>query len=168
MSLVSLLDCFDALVCFDGGGWYGPLNGIGYGHCDTHNHISSSPPSGDHPQAAALGAVRTVDEAWAPDGSTTGFADAFPLLLSSTASLEDLNTKAGGDGSNPSVPMDRFRSNVIVQGGTAWDEDTWKTVHIGNVAFQVAKPCGRCTVRWDWYDDDGCTTSSTTPSVSPI
>ncbi|WP_270947562.1 MOSC domain-containing protein, partial [Klebsiella pneumoniae] len=26
----------------------------------------------------------------------------------------------------------------------AWDEDSWKVIRIGEVVFDVAKPCSRC------------------------
>lgn len=102
---------------------------------------SQTPPPGDHPQAESLGALRATDAAWAPD-SATGFADGFPLLLTSTVSLADLNARSA-----TSIPMNRFRGNVVAQGlSHAWEEDEWKTVEIGGARFNSVKPCGRCTM----------------------
>ena len=67
------------------------------------------------------------------------FADAFPFLLLSEASLADLNNRLESP-----VPMDRFRPNLVVEGCAAYAEDGWKLISIGPVAFVVAKPCSRC------------------------
>ncbi|NQV42030.1 MAG: MOSC domain-containing protein [Candidatus Marinimicrobia bacterium] len=69
------------------------------------------------------------------------FADGYPYLLTSQASLDDLNSRL----SNP-VPMDRFRANLVVSGFDAFAEDGWKRIRIGDVDFMVVKPCARCQV----------------------
>ena len=68
-------------------------------------------------------------------------SDAFPALIISQASLDDLNTRL-----SDSVPMERFRPNLVIGGGTAYQEDGWKTVRIGRVRFQLVKPCARCVI----------------------
>ncbi|MGV9457093.1 MOSC domain-containing protein [Streptomyces sp. NPDC003635] len=91
---------------------------------------------------------RPVDPEYAQPGETVSFADGYPLLLASTASLDALNSLiADGDhaGEGP-LPMNRFRPNVVVSGTEAWAEDDWTRVTIGEVAFRVAKMCGRCVV----------------------
>ncbi|MEV7081472.1 MOSC N-terminal beta barrel domain-containing protein [Streptomyces sp. NPDC093516] len=91
---------------------------------------------------------RPVDPQYARPGETVSFADGFPLLLTTTASLDALNTLiAQGDHADEGpLPMDRFRPNVVVAGTDAWAEDHWSRVAVGEVAFRVAKPCGRCVV----------------------
>jgi uncharacterized protein YcbX len=84
---------------------------------------------------------RQVDPEYGQPGDIVGFADGFPLLLATTASLADLNARLP-----QSVPMDRFRPNVVVEGCAPWEEDDWQRVRIGEVAFRVAKPCGRCSI----------------------
>jgi uncharacterized protein YcbX len=84
---------------------------------------------------------RTVSPQHARPGDIVGFADGFPLLLATTASLDDLNARLPDP-----VPMDRFRPNVVVTGCAPWEEDTWTRVLVGGVPFRVAKPCGRCTI----------------------
>ncbi len=69
------------------------------------------------------------------------FADGFPVLLTSAASLADLNTRLAA-----SVLMSRFRPNLVIDGAAAWAEDTWQRVRIGGVIFRVAKPCDRCVM----------------------
>ncbi|MBT4035629.1 MAG: MOSC domain-containing protein [Candidatus Marinimicrobia bacterium] len=69
------------------------------------------------------------------------FADGYPYLLTSQASLDDLNNRL----TSP-IPMDRFRANLVVSGFEAFAEDDWKRIRIGEVEFLVAKPCARCQV----------------------
>ena len=85
--------------------------------------------------------TRLVDGLYAREGETVSFADGFPLLLISQASLDDLN------GRLPSpVPMNRFRPNLVVEGCEPFAEDGWRRIRIGEVEFQVAKPCSRCVI----------------------
>jgi MOSC domain-containing protein len=88
---------------------------------------------------------RAVDPAYGADGDTVSFADGYPLLLTSTESLVQLNEWLKAAGHQP-VPMNRFRPNVVVSGYQPWDEDRWRRIRIGSVWFRVAKPCGRCVV----------------------
>lgn len=91
---------------------------------------------------------RPVDPEYALPGETVSFADGYPLLVTSVASLEALNSLiAGGDhAAEGPLPMNRFRPNVVVSGTDAWAEDGWSRVEIGEAAFRVAKMCGRCVV----------------------
>lgn len=85
--------------------------------------------------------LRRVDPGYAEPTDVVGFADAFPFLLTSVASLADLNGRAG-----TRLPMDRFRPNLVVSGFEAFAEDAWSRIRIGDVAFRVVKPCARCSV----------------------
>jgi len=91
---------------------------------------------------------RPVDPEFALPGETVTFADGFPLLLTSTSSLDALNSliAEGEHADEGPLPMNRFRPSVIVDGAPAWAEDGWSRITIGEVAFRVAKPCGRCVV----------------------
>jgi uncharacterized protein YcbX len=42
--------------------------------------------------------------------------------------------------------MMRFRPSVVVSGASAWDEDHWRAVRIGEVNFRVTKGCDRCVM----------------------
>jgi uncharacterized protein len=88
---------------------------------------------------------RAVDPDYGADGDTVSFADGYPVLLTSTESLDQLNQWLNAAGDQP-VPMNRFRPNVVVSGYHPWDEDRWRRIRIGAVPFRVAKPCGRCVV----------------------
>lgn len=65
--------------------------------------------------------------------------DATPFHLTSEESLSDLNARAG-----TSLPMHRFRPNLIVRGASPYAEDGWKTVAIGDTVLRWIKPCTRC------------------------
>ncbi|WP_448217034.1 MOSC domain-containing protein [Endozoicomonas sp. 2B-B] len=84
---------------------------------------------------------RQVDLRFANEGDCTGFADGFPFLLTTEASLHELNSRL-----DTPVTMDRFRPNIVVQGTSAYAEDHWQRIKIGEVVFRVAKPCSRCVM----------------------
>jgi uncharacterized protein YcbX len=88
---------------------------------------------------------RAVDPEFGRDGDVVSFADGYPLLLTSTGSLDQLGQWLAAEGERP-VPMNRFRPNVLVTGFAPWAEDRWRRIRIGTVSFRVAKPCGRCMV----------------------
>lgn len=69
------------------------------------------------------------------------FADGYPLLLISQASLDDLNRR-----SPTPQQMRQFRPNLVVSGTEPFAEDGWRRIRIGEVEFLVAKPCSRCVM----------------------
>jgi uncharacterized protein len=85
---------------------------------------------------------RPVDPGHARPDDRVSFADGFPLLLATEASLAALDGLAGG----PALAMARFRPNVVVAGTAPWAEDGWTGVRVGAAAFRAPKPCGRCVV----------------------
>lgn len=91
---------------------------------------------------------RPLTPEFAREGETVSLADAFPLLLTTTASLDALNSLiAQGDHPDEGpLPMNRFRPNVVVEGTAPWAEDGWRRIRIGEVVFRVAKPCARCVI----------------------
>jgi uncharacterized protein len=84
---------------------------------------------------------RSVDAQYARNQDQVSFADAFPLLLISSASLRDLNGRL-----DLPIPMNRFRPNLVVSGCDPYAEDRWKRFSVGTLSFTVSKPCARCTV----------------------
>lgn len=85
--------------------------------------------------------VRQVDQEYAGSADQVGFADGFPFLLISRASLDDLNRRMGLE-----LPMQRFRPNLVVEGCEPYAEDGWKRIRIGAIEFRVVKPCSRCVI----------------------
>lgn len=86
-------------------------------------------------------ALRGVEPGYAPSSQLVNFADGFPLLLVSEASLELLNTRL-----EQPVPMDRFRPNLVLSGAEPNAEDGWKVLRIGAVEVRLVKACSRCAV----------------------
>ncbi|MCH0562348.1 MULTISPECIES: MOSC domain-containing protein [unclassified Streptomyces] len=91
---------------------------------------------------------RPVDPDYALPGETVSFADGFPLLVTTTASLQALNglIARGENAHEGPLPMNRFRPNLVVSGTEAWAEDDWTRIAVGEVEFRVAAMCGRCLV----------------------
>ena len=85
------------------------------------------------------GCQRPVDQRYALTSDLTSFSDGFPFLLTSEASLADLNGRL-----DQPVPMDRFRPNIVINGLEAFAEDHWQRIRIGSVEFRVSKACTRC------------------------
>lgn len=73
------------------------------------------------------------------------FADAFSLLVCSTASLADLNGRLRAKG-GAEVTIERFRPNVVLGSIEAFEEDYADHLMVGGARLQVVKPCVRCTV----------------------
>ena len=86
--------------------------------------------------------VRRVDPRYAlGEQDQVGFADGYPFLLISEASLSDLSSRMA----HP-LPMNRFRPNIVVQGTLPYAEDTWRTIRIGQIVFRIVKACARCEI----------------------
>jgi uncharacterized protein len=85
--------------------------------------------------------ARPVDPDYGRPEDRVSFADGFPLLLAATGSLDALNARLAAP-----LPMTRVRPNVVVAGAGAFEEDEWRQIRIGRVAFRVVKPCARCVV----------------------
>jgi len=83
--------------------------------------------------------VRGVDPDYGNPGDEVSFADGFPMLLITEASLNDLNTRL----EHP-VSMRRFRPNLVVDGDRPYAEDNWHRIRIGEVEFEGVKNCSRC------------------------
>ncbi len=100
-------------------------------------------------------------------GDSLSLADDGPLLLTSEASLVQLNAWVAEDVDEPDVPdldpddlsdgparvtgpgrlsMLRFRPNVVIDGEQPFAEDTWPTVRIGDVDFRTTMVCDRCVM----------------------
>ena len=84
--------------------------------------------------------LRPTDPKYAP-GHRTTFTDGYPLHLVTGASLRELNRRLDED-----VGADRFRPNLLVEGGEPWDEDEWRVIEVGSARLELVKPCARCSV----------------------
>lgn len=93
---------------------------------------------------------RLSDRRWTgAHEAQTAFADGFALLVTSTASLAELNRRLALQGL-PAADMRRFRPNLVLDGIEAHDEDNIDRLEIdtpqGVVTLQLVKPCARCTI----------------------
>ncbi|ARU93539.1 YcbX family protein [Tatumella citrea] len=68
-----------------------------------------------------------------------GFADGYPFLLVSEASFYDLQNRCPAG-----IRIEQFRPNLVVSGSDAWQEDQWSVIRVGDITFDVTKPCSRC------------------------
>ncbi len=67
------------------------------------------------------------------------FTDGYPLLLVNQASVDLLNSKL-----DKPISHLHFRPNIVIKGDSAFIEDNWAHIKIGEVEFEVSKPCSRC------------------------
>jgi uncharacterized protein YcbX len=74
-------------------------------------------------------------------GDTVSYADDYPLLVVSEASLADLNSRL-----ETPVTMKHFRPNIVLSGCEAFEEDTWMKFRIGECEFELAQQCPRCVM----------------------
>ncbi|QIQ21247.1 YcbX family protein [Zophobihabitans entericus] len=73
-----------------------------------------------------------------PDVSLS-FADGYPYLLLNQASLDYLQKICPEQ-----LNIGRFCGNIIISGALPFAEDGWKQIKIGDVIFDLVKPCSRC------------------------
>jgi len=94
---------------------------------------------------------RLADRKWTGElEAEVSFADGFPLLVASTASLAELNRRLAAAG-EPAVTMQRFRPNLVLDGlEQPHDEDLIDELSIatadGAVRLKLVKPCTRCSI----------------------
>ena len=85
---------------------------------------------------------RISSREWTGDiAASNQFSDGFPVLVISTASLADLNSRL-----NTALPMNRFRPNVVIDGLPAYGEDDVYELTAGDVQLRIVKPCTRCKI----------------------
>jgi uncharacterized protein YcbX len=75
-----------------------------------------------------------------PEDSVS-YADDYPILLASEASLSELNSRL-----KEPVTMKHFRPNIVLSGSEAFEEDTWGRIRIGECEFELAQQCPRCVM----------------------
>ncbi|MEP7294559.1 MAG: MOSC N-terminal beta barrel domain-containing protein [Burkholderiales bacterium] len=77
------------------------------------------------------------------------FADGFPILVTSTAGIDEFNRRLAALG-HSAVTMARFRPNLVLDGLDAHGEDALDEIAFdtpeGPVRLKLVKPCARCTI----------------------
>lgn len=85
---------------------------------------------------------RPTDPAWSHGlAGTSAFADGYPVLVLSRASLDDLNSRLPSP-----LPVDRFRPNVYLGGCAPYAEDAIGALESQNMRLRIVKPCTRCII----------------------
>jgi uncharacterized protein YcbX len=69
------------------------------------------------------------------------YADGYPFLVISEASLDDLNARLAAP-----LPMNRFRPNVVLGGCAPYEEDHLARIRIGDLLFDGMTLCPRCPI----------------------
>ena len=85
--------------------------------------------------------IRIVDQTYARPNDQTAFSDGFPILLTTQASLDDLNSHM-----EENISMERFRPNIVISGNEPYAEDKWKQLKVGGITLRIVKPCSRCVI----------------------
>jgi uncharacterized protein YcbX len=104
--------------------------------------------------------LRPVSQAHGGEpGDALTLADAGPVLLTSVASLAQLNdwiaetAAARGEPGPGLIPMSRFRPNVVIDGELPFAEDGWSRLRLGSVEFRFGELCDRCVMTTIDQDD---------------
>lgn len=84
---------------------------------------------------------RLVDRAYAKGREVVGFADGFPLLVTTEPSLSEFCRRLGRE-----IDMIRFRPNLVVDGCAPFAEDNWSRLKVGHIDIDIVKPCARCVM----------------------
>jgi hypothetical protein len=87
--------------------------------------------------------VRPCSATWAGEGVETGFADGYPILITTTGSLKALTDATLNMGA-ATFGMDRFRPNIVIEDDQPFADDRWAAVEIAGIRCDLVKPCARC------------------------
>lgn len=89
-----------------------------------------------------VSAARACEPGWLGGiDANTMFADGYPLLLISEASLADLNARLPQP-----LPMNRFRPNIVLSGVAAYEEDRIRSLSAAGMTLRIVKACTRCAI----------------------
>lgn len=84
---------------------------------------------------------RPIDPLYGQPGDYVSFADGFPILLITEASMRAFNNVLPQP-----IGTDRFRPNIVIDGDIPYAEDNWRRLRIGKLEFDIVKPCSRCVI----------------------
>lgn len=92
---------------------------------------------------------RPTDPRYSRPDDRVSFADGYPLLVTTTASLAAVNDALLEHAQGAAEPLTtaRFRPNLVLTGDEpAWAEDDWRRIRVGDVTFRAVKGCARCVM----------------------
>lgn len=90
---------------------------------------------------------RPTDPRYA-DNNITSLSDGYPFMMIGQASLDELNSHL-----EESLPINRFRPNMVFTGGLPFQEDIMNEFTINNIHFNGVKLCARCNITTINQDD---------------
>lgn len=93
----------------------------------------------DEPREVYRCAPRKEELGYQP---TVGFQDAYPLHILNLASVRDVESKLQKGA--PPLSARNFRPNIVITGGGAYDEDSWKRIQVGEYEYYVSCRTVRC------------------------
>ncbi len=86
--------------------------------------------------------IRAIDGKYAVTGEEeTSMSDGYPILIIGEKSLKFLNSKCP-----EKIDLERFRPNILFEGGEAHIEDSFEAFSIGNTELHGVKRCARCVM----------------------
>ena len=93
---------------------------------------------------------RLSDKTWTGDiDAENAFSDGFPILVTSTASLIEVNRRLRLAG-QADITLARFRPNLVLDGLDAHGEDHLDEIAFttpeGTIRLKLVKPCTRCAI----------------------
>ena len=104
------------------------------------NHMALFRVSEDHqPREVYRCAPRKEELGYQP---TVSFQDAYPLHILNLASVRDVGSKFQKGA--PALSAQNFRPNIVITGGEAYTEDSWKRIKVGRYEYYVPCRTVRC------------------------
>ena len=104
------------------------------------NHLALFRISKDHqPREVYRCAPRKEELGYQP---AVGFQDAYPLHMLNLASVRNVESKL--QKGSPPLSARNFRPNIVITGGGAYEEDSWKRITIGDFQYHVSCRTVRC------------------------
>ncbi len=85
--------------------------------------------------------LRLLSPKYAQQNDHTAFADGYPILILSQASLDELAQRMQAP-----IQVTNFRPNILVENIAAHAEDDWHRIRIGECELELVKPCVRCVL----------------------
>ena len=91
---------------------------------------------------------RRLNPVFSRPTDSASFQDAYPVLVASESSREQLNAwiEGGRFPEEGPLPMNRFRPNIVVDGEEPFAEDSWRRIRVGSVEFRSPKGSDRCVM----------------------